>query len=150
MCGRWGWVTIGKGLAYQCQRTPGYSLVAIADIRLDKAVACAEWRKREYRIVETQAELESTIDSDLLAVCEDGLMAAGAREADVMLEASNAVLGGALHADGAIRAGTHVVMMNFEAELMYGPLLLKRARDAGLVYTCAERRPTYRDQNYCR
>jgi predicted homoserine dehydrogenase-like protein len=38
----------------------------------------------------------------------------------------------------AIRHHQHVVMMNFEAEMMYGPLLLKLARQQGVVYTCAD------------
>lgn len=130
--------SIGKGLAYQCQRTPGFALVAISDIRLEKAVACAEWLGREYRVVENAAELESTIEGGALAVCQDGVLASGAEQVDVLIEASNAVLGGAHHVEAAIGAGSHVVMMNFETELMYGPYLLNKAQKAGVVYTCAD------------
>lgn len=130
--------SIGKGLAYQCHRTPGFELTAIADVNLDKALACAEWLGGEYAVAESPKALSEALDKGVLAVCGDGVLAAGADQADVMIEASNAVLGGARHAEAAIDAGSHVVMMNFEAELIYGPYLLEKARRSGVVYTCAD------------
>ena len=130
--------SIGKGLAFQVETTPGFELLAIADVRLEKAAACAEWLGRSHRIVETAAQLQAAVEAGDLAVCADGVLASSTSCADVLIEASNAVLGGARHAEAAIDAGSHVVMMNFEAELMYGPHLLAKATAAGLVYTCSD------------
>ncbi len=130
--------SIGKGLAYQCHLTRGFSPVAIADVVLEKAIACAEWLDVPFEVVQTKAQLAKTIQSGKLAVCQDGLLAASAEGADVVIEASNAVYEGALHALTAIEHGKHVVMMNYEAELMYGPYLLAEADAQGVTYTCAD------------
>lgn len=130
--------SIGNGLAFQCHKTPGFQLSAIADINLKKAKACADWLEVPYEIVENEAQLAKALDKGLLGVSADADLIAGAEGLDVMIEASSAVYEGALHARRAIAANQHVVMMNYEAELMYGALLLKEAAAAGRVYTCAD------------
>lgn len=130
--------SIGKGLAYQCHITPGFALLAIADIDLQKAIDAAEWMGRPYQVVETEAARDAAIASGKLAVAGDGSLISDCAGADVLIEASNAVYQGALHARRAIAAGQHVVMMNYETEMMYGPALLRDARAANVVYTCAD------------
>ncbi|MHC5210649.1 MAG: homoserine dehydrogenase [Planctomycetota bacterium] len=130
--------SIGKGLAFQLHKTPGFQLVALADIVLDRAKACADWLSMPYAICRTPEEVEAATSTGKLAVCRDALVLASARGEDVLIEASNAVHPGARHALAALDAGKHVVMMNFEAELMYGPYLLQQARSRGLVYTCSD------------
>jgi predicted homoserine dehydrogenase-like protein len=44
---------------------------------------------------------------------------------------------GIAHALACIRAGKHVVMVNVEADALAGPLLARRAREAGVVYSLA-------------
>ena len=41
------------------------------------------------------------------------------------------------HALTAIENGKHVVMVNVEADVLAGPLLAQKARDAGVVYSMA-------------
>jgi predicted homoserine dehydrogenase-like protein len=130
--------SIGKGLVHQCHITRGFQPVAIADIDLGKAIACAEWLGLPYEVVETPQQRDAAVRAGRLAVSADGELVAGTAEADVAIEASSAVYRGAVHARAAIAHGKHVVMMNFEAELMYGPLLLRDAQAAGVVYTCAD------------
>jgi len=130
--------SIGTGLAYQCRITPGFHPAAIADLDLGKAEQCARLMNMPYEIVETEAQLASAFDRGVLAVSRDALLVAAFDRVDVMIEASNAVYAGALHARTALRQGQHVVMMNYEAELMYGPLLLGEAHSSNRVYTCAD------------
>lgn len=130
--------SIGKGLAHQIEITPGFQLLALADIKIDKAINVAKWLGRSYRVVETKADLEATVRAGDLAIAEDGAMVAGCDQADVLLECSSGVMGPPKHALAAFAAGSHVVTMNFESELIYGPYLLKCARDAGLVYSTAD------------
>lgn len=73
-----------------------------------------------------------------LAISTDGFLIAAMDEADVMIDASNAVLGGVCHAQAALSVGSHVIMMNYDAALMYGPELLRQAAATGLVYSCAD------------
>lgn len=130
--------SIGKGLVYQSNATPGIRPVAIADIRIDKAIQCAEWLKLDYRVVKTVSELNDCIRNGKVAVSDSGELVASTEQVDVLIESSNAILQGAKHVMKGIEHGQHIVMMNYEAELMYGPWLLKKANAAGVVYTCAD------------
>jgi predicted homoserine dehydrogenase-like protein len=130
--------SIGKGLVYQVNATPGMRPVAIADIYINKAIDCAKWLKLDYEIVNNVSDLNYAIQRGKVAVTDNGELLASSGLVHVMIESSNAVLQGALHALRAIQNHQHVVMMNFEAEMMYGPLLLKAALDEGVVYTCAD------------
>lgn len=130
--------SIGKGLVYQVHATPGMKPVAIADINLNKAIACAKWLNLEYDIVDNISDLNRAIEKGRVAVSDNGELLASTGLVDVLVESSSAIAQGAIHAMTAIRNHQHVVMMNFEAEMMYGPLLLKLAKEAGVVYTCAD------------
>lgn len=130
--------SIGKGLVYQCHLTPGIKPVVICDIRIEKAIQTAEWIKADYKVVNSVKELNETLQSGKVAVCDNGELAASSEQVDVLIEASNAILQGAKHVLKGIEFGQHIVMMNYEAEMMYGPYLLKKATEAGVVYTCAD------------
>jgi predicted homoserine dehydrogenase-like protein len=130
--------SMGKGLVYQIQATPGMKPVAIADIHIKRAIDCAKWLELEYELVDTVADLNYTIQRGKLAVTDNGELLASSNLVHVLIESSNTVLQGAVHAMKAISNHQHVVMMNFEAEMMYGPLLLRAAEEEGVVYTCAD------------
>lgn len=130
--------SIGKGLVYQVNATPGMKPVAIADIYIDKVIECAKWLKMDYEVVNNLSDLNYAIQRGKVAVTDQGELVASSGLVHVMIESSNAVFQGALHALKAIQNHQHVVMMNFEAEMMYGPVLLKAAQDEGVVYTCAD------------
>lgn len=130
--------SMGKGLVYQIHSTPGMKPVAIADIHIKKAIDCAKWLQLEYEIVDTVADLNYSIQRGKLAITDNGELLASSNLVHVLIESSSAVLQGAVHAMRAISNHQHVVMMNFEADLMYGSLLLRAAQDEGVVYTCAD------------
>lgn len=130
--------SIGKGLVYQVNATPGMKPVAIADIFISKAIDCAKWLHLDYEIVNNVSDLNYAIQRGKTAVTDNGDLIASSGVVDVLIESSNAVLDGALHALKAIKNHQHVVMMNFEAEMMYGPMLLRAAQQEGVVYTCAD------------
>ena len=52
-----GMGAMGKGLLYQAQHTPGIECVAVADIRLDRAIACAESLSQPYEVAQTPGAL---------------------------------------------------------------------------------------------
>lgn len=130
--------SIGKGLVYQVNATPGMKPVAIADIFVQKAIDCAKWLNLDYEVVNTVDDLNYAIQRNRVAVTDNGELIAESGLIHVLVESSNAVLQGALHAHRAIKNHQHVVMMNYEAEMMYGPLLLREAQNEGVVYTCAD------------
>ncbi|HEX8037692.1 MAG TPA: homoserine dehydrogenase [Chryseosolibacter sp.] len=130
--------SIGKGLVYQTHVTPGMKPVALADIALEKAIDCAKWLKLDYEVVNTLSDVNYAIQRGKVAVTDKGELIAASGLVHVLIESSSAVYQGALHALKAIRNHQHVVLMNYEAEMMYGPVLLQAAQDEGVVYTCAD------------
>jgi predicted homoserine dehydrogenase-like protein len=130
--------SIGKGLVYQAHHTSGIKPVAIADINMNRVIECAKWLKFDFNIVNTVEELNFTIQQGRVAVTDNGELLASSELINVLIESSNAVFQGAIHAIKAIQHHQHVVMMNFEAEMMYGPRLLQMAQREGVVYTCAD------------
>ncbi len=130
--------SMGNGLVHQINMTPGMRPVAIADIEIKKAIDCADWLKLEYDIVDNLPDLNFTIQRGKLAITENADLIASSNLIHVFIEASSTVFQGALHAIKAIRNHQHVVMMNYEADLMYGPLLMRAAQDESVVYTCGD------------
>jgi predicted homoserine dehydrogenase-like protein len=129
---------IGRGVVYQVSTSPGMDCVAIADIRLERATAWAARLGREYVVVENLAELHAAIQQGSLAVCGDGALVAQCELMDVLVDSSSSIAGGAQYALAAISHHKHVVMMNSEADLIFGPWLLAQARREGVVYTSAD------------
>jgi predicted homoserine dehydrogenase-like protein len=130
--------SIGKGLVLQSTITPGIKCVAIADVRLDRAIAAAEAFRLPYRVVGSLDEMHDAIRQQQLAVTEDADLIARCSAARVLIEASSALAPAARYALAAIDSDKHVVMMNAEADLMFGPHLLRCARRRGVVYTACD------------
>jgi predicted homoserine dehydrogenase-like protein len=130
--------SIGRGLLHQTQITPGIRCVAIADIKIERAVAAAERFGFDYRITDTPDAMIDTIRNGRLCLCEDGEMVAACESMDVFLEATSSVVAGGRHGLTALNAGNDVVMMNYEADLMFGFHLMTVARGKNLVYTVCD------------
>jgi predicted homoserine dehydrogenase-like protein len=130
--------SMGKGLVHQLHKTPGMKPVAVADVHIKSAIDCARWLQLDYDIVDTVADLNFSIQRGRLAITDNAELLACSNLVHVLIESSGQALAGATHAMRAISNHQHVVMMNFEADLMYGPLLMRAAQDQGVVYTCAD------------
>jgi predicted homoserine dehydrogenase-like protein len=112
--------TFGQMLLAQSRRLAGVEIVAVADLdpaRARKALADGGW------------DAEGRVSSDVTGVLE--------RRPEVVVEATGSPLAGIAHADAAIAAGCHVVMVTVEADVLAGPQLAARARSAGVVYSLA-------------
>lgn len=129
---------MGKGLAYQASITPNMECVAIADLNIGRAIDAAEACNRRWRRVETLAELHEAVREGWLAVCEDGDLPARCECADVLIESSSAIVPAARFVMSAIAHGKHIVLMNSEIDLIFGPYLLDLADRAGVVYTSCD------------
>ncbi len=129
---------MGKGLLYQCQATPGFRCVAVADIAVEKAAACAESLGLPWRLVRTAAEMEDAIGRGQLAVCGDGMLVAGSGGVQVLIESSSAIAEAGRYCLEALDTGKNLVMMNAEADLIFGPHLMRLAHSQGLVYTSCD------------
>ncbi len=129
---------MGKGLFYQCHITPGFECVALADIRLERAVACAQWLKRDYRVVDSLDAMNKASNSGQLAICRDGHLLVLCDSVDVVIEASSAIALAGEFAVSALAERKHLVLMNAEIDLIYGPYLLELAHRNGVTYTSCD------------
>jgi predicted homoserine dehydrogenase-like protein len=133
-----GMGAMGKGLLYQCRATPGFRCVAVADLDVDKAAACAQSLGIPWRLVRDSAEMEDAIGKGQLAVSSDGMQVAGADGVQVLIESSSAIAEAGQYCLAALETGKSLVMMNAEADLIFGPHLMRLAHTRGLVYTSCD------------
>jgi predicted homoserine dehydrogenase-like protein len=120
----------------QVRRTRGMHLVGLADLDVARARAqlrLADWPEETYAArslgdaVKTRAT-HVTADAAALIACPD---------VEVIVEATGVPEAGIRHALAAIGHGKHMVMVNVEADAVAGPLLARRAKEAGVVYSLA-------------
>ena len=109
----------------QARATPGMDVVAIAD--LDPGRARANLGRAGW----TDDEAAGVVLTD------DARAAIHTGGIEVVVEATGAPAAGIAHALDAIAAGRHLVMVNVEADVLAGPLLARRAAEAGVVYSLA-------------
>ena len=120
----------------QAQHTLGQHVMIIADLnpgRTRQNLANTGWPAEKYGAASPAEALSTgmtfvTEDADAL-IAADGL--------DVIIEATGDPDLGTRHALAAIEYGRSIIMASVEADVLCGPLLAKKARDAGVVYSMA-------------
>lgn len=136
---RVGLIGAGKfGSMYlsQAWRTPGVHLTGVADLsvsRAQEAMRRVGWADERFaaRSLEHAARSESTF------VTDDSAALIASPYVDVIIEATGHPAVGIRHVLLACEHRKHVVMVNVEADALAGPLLARRAADAGIVYSMA-------------
>ena len=120
----------------QAREIAGLHVLAVADLdpaRARAALAATGWPEAQCAAGSPAVALETGathVTDDVPAlIAADGL--------EVVIEATGDPAAGLAHARAARRAGTHVVMVNVEADVLAGPLLAREAAAAGLVYSLA-------------
>ncbi|SDS59352.1 Predicted homoserine dehydrogenase, contains C-terminal SAF domain [Nocardioides scoriae] len=128
---------MGRGLTNQIVNSvPGMELVAIANRTLARAEqAYAEAGVGEVRQVADGAALDAAVADGVAAVTDDWRAVCDAASVDAIVEATGAVEFGCHVVVRAIERGKHVVLMNAEVDATVGPLLSRRASEAGVVLT---------------
>ena len=115
----------GSMFLSQVPHTRGLTVAAIADLDPDRA-------KRACETVGWDADLIGST-----AFTDNGEALCAMPDIDVVIEATGHPAAGIRHALTAFAAGKHIVMVNVEADVLAGPALAKRAKDAGVVYSMA-------------
>jgi len=128
---------MGRGLTNQIVNSvPGMQLVAIANRTLGRAEqAYREAGVVELRVVSDGDELDKAVVDGVPAVTDDYTALCDSSSVDAIIEATGAVEFGAQVVVRAIERRKHVVLMNAEVDATVGPILSRRARDAGVVLT---------------
>jgi predicted homoserine dehydrogenase-like protein len=136
---RVGLVGAGKfGAMYLAQvpKTPGLHLAGIADLSPANARANLQrvgWNPERH----AAASLDAAFSSGLTHVGDDWQALIAHPLIDIVVEATGNPIAAVEHALAAFKHGKHVVMVTVEADAMCGPLLARRAMEAGVVYSLA-------------
>jgi predicted homoserine dehydrogenase-like protein len=126
----------GSMFLSQATRTAGIHVAAIADLDPARARASLErvgWPEQRY----AAHSIEEACRTGATFVTDDALHAIAAPQTQIVIDATGSPAAGIRHALACCAHGKHVVMVNVEADALAGPLLARRAREAGVVYTLA-------------
>ncbi|MDP5022351.1 MAG: Gfo/Idh/MocA family oxidoreductase, partial [Burkholderiaceae bacterium] len=136
---RVGLIGAGKfGSMYlsQIPRTPGVHLVGIAD--LSPSAARANLARVGWDPARTEAaSLDSAIKDGDTHITEDWKSVVTHPGIDVVVECTGHPIAAVDHCLEAFAHGKHVVNVTVEADAFGGPLLARKAAEAGVVYSLA-------------
>ena len=136
---RIGLIGAGKfGSMYlsQVRRTPGVHLVGVADLSVQRAKA-ALLRVGWPAAALGARSLAEAARKGTTRLIDDAQALIAAPEVEIVIDATGNPSAGIAHVLACCRHGKHVVMVNVEADALAGPLLARRAREAGIVYSLA-------------
>jgi len=136
---RVGLIGAGKfGAMYLAQvpKTPGVQVAGIADLAPANAktnLARIGWKPERYGA----PSLDAALASATTHVSDDWEALVRHPRLDVIVECTGHPLAAVEHCLEAFRHGKHVVNVTVEADALCGPLLARRAADAGVIYSLA-------------
>jgi predicted homoserine dehydrogenase-like protein len=120
----------------QARRTPGIQVLAVADLAPDRARASLTrvgWAEDRFGA----RSLDEAARAGTTCVTDDAMAAIAHAATEVVIDATGHPAAGISHALACCRHGKHIVMVNVEADTLAGPLLARRAAEAGIVYSLA-------------
>ncbi|MBM3526323.1 MAG: flagellar biosynthesis protein FlgA, partial [Alphaproteobacteria bacterium] len=120
----------------QVRTTDGMQLVGVADLDVARArsrLAGAGWPESRY----AATSIDDALASGRTLVTDDAASLIRHGGVEVIVEATGDPATGIRFCLQAIENGKHIVMVNVEADVVAGPLLARKARQAGVVYSLA-------------
>jgi predicted homoserine dehydrogenase-like protein len=126
----------GSMFLAQARRTPGLHLVAVADLspqRARESLARTGWPEERY----AARSLTEAAKQGTTCITDDAPGAIASDAVEIVVDATGNPGAGIRHALACCKHGKHIVMVNVEADCLAGPLLARRAREAGIVYSLA-------------
>ena len=120
----------------QARRTPGIHLLAVVDLDPQRARASlgrVGWEAERW----AARSLDEAVRAGSTFVMDDAFAAIAHPATEVVIDATGHPAAGIAHVLACCEQRKHVVMVNVEADALAGPLLARRARDAGIVYSLA-------------
>lgn len=120
----------------QLRITQGMHLTGLADLmpaRAKERLEGVQWKSEQTdakSMVDAVKTGKTFVTDDSMAIIKDP-------NVEVVVEVTGDPAVGIKHALAAFDHGKHVVMVNVEADALAGPLLAKRAREKGVVYSLA-------------
>ena len=120
----------------QARVTPGLHIVSVCDLDLERAretLGRAGWPEEQTNA----ASFQEAVEKGSTYLTEDAGALISADGMEVVVDSTGDPIAGIRHALACFAAKRHIVMVNVEADVLTGPLLARRAREAGVVYSLA-------------
>lgn len=120
----------------QALHTPGIHIVGVADLSRERAAAAlthAGWPGEQH----AARSAAQAIKTGGTWLTEDAAALIAADGIEVVIEATGVPAAGLAHGEIALRHGRHMILVNVEADVLAGPLMARKFRDAGLVWSMA-------------
>jgi len=130
---------MGRGIVDQISTMTGLRIRALADVDGERALLGFTengWPRDQVIVTDNLADANDAISSGRAVATSDALLLPQLA-LDAVVEATGVPEVGAEVAASSIEHRHHTVMLNVEADVVIGPLLAERAREAGVVYTLA-------------
>ncbi|KDD17972.1 NAD(P)H-dependent oxidoreductase [Bordetella bronchiseptica] len=126
----------GSMFLSQVQRTPGMRLVAVADLAPDRARAALT--RVGWPAATLNADtIHHAVKTGKVYFSDDVRSVIVDPEVEIVIDATGQAAAGIEHVLTCCEYGKHIIMVNVEADALAGPLLARRAREAGIVYSLA-------------
>ena len=110
-------------------------LAAIADLSADRAAASLKRTGYPADAFDPSIPITDGIKAGKTAVTTDSTSLIATPDIDVILEATGSPAAGIRHALLCCEHKKHIVMINVEADVLAGPLLARKAVEAGIIYS---------------
>lgn len=129
----------GSMYVSQVHRTPGVRLAAIADLSIDRAMASLKRTGYPADLYDNTASmsLEEGLQAGKTVITQDSEKLISQPKIDVVLEITGSPAAGVKHALLCCEHKKHIVMINVEADVLAGPLLTRKAKEAAIIYSMA-------------
>jgi len=120
----------------QARRTPGFHILAIADLNIERAKQSLRrtgWADEQFaatNFYEARRQRATFLTQDSVALIRESGV-------EVIIDATGDPAAGVLHALLCFQHGRHIVMVNVEADALCGPLLARKAVQSDVVYSLA-------------
>jgi len=126
----------GSMFLAQVRLTAGMHLLGIADLNVEQAARnCRQVGWSDEQIA--AGSLDDAMQSGATHIGDDAMALIAHPGLDVLIDATGEPRIGIRHCLAAIDNGKHIIMVNVEADVVAGPLLARRAQQAGVVYSLA-------------
>lgn len=126
----------GSMFLSQVPRTPGVHLMGIADLSPERArqsLRRVGWSDAQFA-AKSWAE---AVRNGSTFVQDDAEAMISQSELDIVIDATGSPSAGIRHALLCCEHRKHIIMVNVEADALAGPLLARRAEEAGIIYSMA-------------
>lgn len=126
----------GSMFLAQIRTTPGMHLMGVADLSPERARLALSQTGWDADAV-VAPDFGTAIRTGGTVLTDDAQALIAAEGLDVVVEATGSPAAGIAHALAAAKHRKHIVMVTVEADVLAGPLLARKAQEAGIVYSAA-------------